>query len=248
MIEYHISDDVFQKIYAFLVTLKGIHTKNKEKIRVFLEAIYYLCRTGCQVRLLPKEYGNCFSIYQKFLRWKKRGIWEALFDNFKDMDGEYFSIDATIIRANQCAAGYGRGWHEDLGRSCGGLSTKIHALVDALGNAAKFLLSPGNEHDIKKADELTEGLENTQVIGDRAYDSKEFVDSMKNKGCEAVIPSRSNSKEKREIDRHLYKERHLVENFFSKIKWFRGVATRYCKTSSSYMSFLMFAGTMLWLR
>jgi transposase len=249
MKEYHIPDEIFQKIYDFLVTMKGIHTKNREKVKIFLEAVYYLCRTGCQIRLLPKEYDNCFSVYQKFLRWKKLGIWEALFEHFKDgIDGEYFMIDASVIRANQCAAGYTKGSNEDLGRSCGGFSTKIHALVDALGNPVKFLLSSGNDHDITQAEELTKELRNTKLLADKGYDSKSFVNYLEGKGCEAVIPSRSNSKEKRKIDKHLYKERHLVENFFSKIKWFRRIFSRFCKTSSSFMAFLHFAGILIWMR
>jgi transposase len=172
MKEYHISDEVFQKIYDFLVTMKGIHTKKREKIWTFLEAVYYLCRTGCQIRLLPLEYGNCFGVYQKFLRWKKLGIWESLFDHFKDPDEEYFMIDGSVIRASQCAAGYKKG--SNLGRSCGGFSTKIHALVDALGNPVKFLLSPGNDQDITQAEELTKELENTKFLADKGYDSKKF--------------------------------------------------------------------------
>jgi transposase len=131
-----------------------IHIKNEKKTRIFIEAVHYLSRTGYQVRLLPKEYGNYFSIYQRFLYWKKLGIWESMFKFFQEIDPKYFMIDGSIIRANQCAAGYNKCGGEDLGRSCGGFSTKIHALVDALGNPVKFLLSPGNDHDITQAEEL----------------------------------------------------------------------------------------------
>jgi transposase len=249
MTDYNIPEAIFQKICGFLVTIEAIHTKNEQEIRIFLEAVYCFLRTGCQVRLLPKVYGNCFSIYQRFLRWKKRGVWEALFEHFKDdIDDEYFMIDGSVIRANQCAAGYKKGSEEDLGRSCGGFSTKIHVLADALGNPVKFVLSPGNESDITHAEELTKDLKNTAVLGDKGYDSKKFVDFLKAKNCEAIIPSRSNCKEKREIDRHIYKERHLVENFFNKVKHFRRVFSRFCKTSSSFMSFLQFASTLIWLR
>jgi transposase len=161
--KYNIPEKIFQKIYDFLCTVNKIHTKDRERIRIFLEAVYYLVRSGCQIRLLPREYGNCFSIYQRFLGWEKRGIWKALFEACKDIDDEYFSIDSSIIRANQCAAGYNKGSHEDLGRSCGGFSTKIGVLVDALGNPVDFVLSPGNEHDINQAKELTKNLKNTQV-------------------------------------------------------------------------------------
>ena len=141
---YNISDITFQKIYEFLRNFPGIHSNNETKTRIFIEAIFYLCRTTCQVRMLPKEYGNCFSIYQKFLRWKNRGVWQALFAHFQNIDDEWFIIDGSIIRANQCAAGYKKGSNEDLGRSCGGFSTKIHAMTDALGNPVKFVISPGN--------------------------------------------------------------------------------------------------------
>jgi transposase len=132
-------------------------------------------------------------------------------------------IDGSIIRANQCAAGYSRESNENLGRSCGGFSTKIHALVDALGNPVKFIISPGNEHDITRAEELTKDLKDTKILGDKGYDSQPFVDFLGKSNCEALIPSRSNCKKKREIDKYVYKERHLVENFFSKIKHFRRI-------------------------
>jgi transposase len=245
----NISEETFQRIYGFLTTISGIHVKNESGIRVFIEAIFYLCRSGCQIRLLPEAYGNCFVIYQRFLRWKKRGVWEKLFEYFKDdIDDEYFMIDGTVIRANHCAAGYKKGLNEKLGRSCGGFSTKIHAMVDALGNPVKFVLSPGNDHDVTHAEELTSDLENTTVLGDKGYDSKKFIDFLKTKRCTAIIPSRSNSKKKREIDQHVYKERHLVENFFNKIKCFRRICSRFCKTSSSFMSFLQFVGALIWMR
>jgi transposase len=95
---------------------------------------------------------------------------------------------------------------------------------------------------------LRKNFENTKLLADKGYDSKSFVNYLKKKDCEAVLPSRSNSKEKREIDRDLYKERPLVENSFSKIKWFRRTFSRFCKTSSSFMAFLHFASALIWLR
>lgn len=244
---YNISDQIFQKIYEFLQTIPGIHVKDKNGIRIFLEAIFYLCRTGCQVRMLPEKYGNCFAVYQKFLRWKKRGVWQAIFSHFQDIDDEWFIIDGSVIRANQCAAGYKKGSNENLGRGCGGFSTKIHAMTDALGNPVKFVISPGNEHDANYAEELTKDLQNTKVLADKGYDSKKFVESLSKRNCKALIPSRSNSKEKREIDKYVFKERHLVDNFFSN-KHFRRIFSRFCKTSSSFLAFIYFTGALLWLR
>ncbi|MDR0753630.1 MAG: transposase, partial [Holosporaceae bacterium] len=88
-------------------------------------------------------------------------------------------------------------------------------MVDALGNPVKFLLSSGNDHDITQAEELTKELGNTKLFRTKAMIRKKIADCLSRKGCEAVIPSRSNSKENREIDMELYKERCLIENFFS---------------------------------
>ena len=98
------------------------------------------------------------------------------------------------------------------------------------------------------AEALVRDLKNTKLLADKGYDSKKFVDFLKDRGCEALIPSRSNSKKKRNYDKHTFKERHLVENFFSKIKHFRRIFSRFCKSSSSFLSFLYFAGALLWLR
>jgi transposase len=159
-------------------------------------------------------------------------------------------IDATIVRAHPCAAGYEKGQHEReaLGRSKGGFTRKIHGVVDALGQALRFSLTPGQRHDITQAPHLIEGFENTNVIADKGYDSKAFIEQIKKQHCTPVIPPRSNRKDPREYDPHLYKERHLVECFFNKIKHFRRVFSRFDKKASSFMGFLAYASIILWLR
>ena len=98
-----------------------------------------------------------------------------MFLKFQDIDGEWFMIDSTVIGANQCAAGYKKDMNENLGRSRGGLTTKIHALSDALGNPVEFILSPGNDHDVPHAEELVKNLKGTKVLADKGYDSEKFV-------------------------------------------------------------------------
>lgn len=149
-------------------------------------------------------------------------------------------IDGSIIRANQCAAGYSKKSNEDLERSCGGFSTKIHVLVDALGNPVKFVLSSGNEHDLTRAEELAENLENTKILGDKGYDSQKFVDFLGRRNCEAAIPARSNCKKKREIDKRIYKERYLIETFFGKIKRCRRVFSKILQNFLLILAFLAF--------
>ena len=143
-------------------------------------------------------------------------------------DLEHTMIDATIVRAHACSAGLGKdtGEQEALGRSKGGFTSKIHALVDSLGNPLKFILTAGQRNDITQAQNLTQDLKNTILIADKGYDSNALIDSLAANNCKAVIPPKKNRKEQREYDEHIYKERHLIECFFGKMKHFRKVFSR----------------------
>ena len=135
-----------------------------------------------------------------------------------------------------------------MGRSRGGFSSKIHITVDGLGHALRFLLSPGQAHDINKAEELVKGFAFQRVIADRGYAAQPFVDSLLEKGIEVVIPPHQRAKEQREYDKWWYRERQLVECFINKIKHFRRVFSRYEKLDRSYLGFLHFVGALIWLR
>ena len=135
-----------------------------------------------------------------------------------------------------------------LGRSRGGFSTKIHVNVDALGNPLRYLLTAGQRHDITQAEALIAEYEFERVIADRSYDAENFLQVIANSGAETVIPPRRNRKLNREYDKHLYKERHLVECFFNKIKHYRRVFSRFEKLDKRYLGFLSFVGVLVWLR
>jgi transposase len=135
-----------------------------------------------------------------------------------------------------------------LGRSRGGFSTKIHANVDALGNPLRFLLTGGQRHDITQANDLVADFDFERVIADRSYDSDDFLDRIAEKQAEVVIPPRKNRKEQRDYDHYLYKERHLIECFFNKIKNYRRLFSRFEKLDQRLLGFLSFAGALIWLR
>ena len=135
-----------------------------------------------------------------------------------------------------------------LGRSRGGFSSKIHVTADGLGNPLRFRLSPGQAHDIGQAQSLVEGFAFQRIIADRGYASQDFVDSLLERGIEAVIPPHPRAKEQRKYDKWCYRERHLVECFINKIKHFRRVFSRYEKLDTSYLGFLHLVGTLIWLR
>jgi transposase len=135
-----------------------------------------------------------------------------------------------------------------LGRSRGGLTTKIHGAISGLGLPAKLLLTPGQAADVSQAEKLLDGLPPAVVIADKAYDSKALVDAIAARGAEAVIPPLSNRTEQREYDRDRYKDRNRVERFGHKLKQHRRVATRYEKTVQNYLAFVHVASIMILLR
>ena len=137
---------------------------------------------------------------------------------------------------------------EAIGRSAGGLSTKIHALCDALGNPTAFYLTSGKAHDLSGADALLPELKAKILIADKAYDvDKRVLDKLKQMNIEPVIPSKSNRKYRREHDLHLYKARHLIENFFQKLKLYRAIATRYDKTARNFLAAVYLAASVILL-
>lgn len=190
---YGLKDSEFEVIFEILLKIKGIHKKNRQKVRNFIEAIYYASRSGCQWRLLPKEYGRWRAIHKKFKAWSDRRIWEKIFKSTQtDPDMEWIMIDSTIVRAHACSASFLQ-HREALGRSKGGFSTKIHALTDALGNPLKFILTPGQQSDITQAKNLVEGIFDTNCLADKGYISNEFFNALKNRNCSITIPDRKNA-------------------------------------------------------
>jgi transposase len=135
-----------------------------------------------------------------------------------------------------------------LGRSRGGFSTKIHIAVDALGNPLRLLLTAGQRHDSPLAASLIEGYEPQALIADKGYDSDALIQAVTARGIEAVVPPKKNRTEMREYDRHLYRERHLIECFIGKIKHYRRVFSRFEKLSKNYLGFLSFVSALIWLR
>ncbi len=158
-------------------------------------------------------------------------------------------IDGTIIRAHRHAAGARDGQeNQGLGRSCGGFSSKIHAKVDSLGMPLEFIITSGQEHEIKQAQRLIGNEKCDYLLADRGYDCDSFRNDLTDKDITPVIPGRKSRKKKVNYDKHIYKERNIVERFFGRIKEFRRIATRYDKTSCMYKGALLMASIIIWCR
>ena len=128
------------------------------------------------------------------------------------------------------------------------MSSKIHAMVDALGNPTDFFLTGGQIHDLAGADDMLPAMAAGTLIADKAFDADARVLApLAAAGKMAVIPPKANRRVPRTYDRDLYKARHLIENFFAKLKQFRAIATRYDKTARNFLAAIHLAATAIWL-
>ncbi len=128
------------------------------------------------------------------------------------------------------------------------MTTKVLALTDALGNLVRFKLLPGQRSEIVGVADLIDGLTFDALMADKAFDADHLRQTLQERGAVAVIPAKRNRKIHIPHDQEAYKWRHLIENYFSKIKEFRGVNTRYDKTDTSYRATWNIAATIIALR
>ena len=248
---YALRDDQWERIKDLLPGRQGSVGVTAKNNRLFVEAVLHRYRAGIPWRDLPESFGEFRKIHTRYRRWCRRGVWERVFKSLaNDADNEYAMIDSSIVRAHQHSAGAkGRDAEtQAIGRSKGGLSTKIHALADALGNPIGFHLTPGQDSDLEGADVLLEELEAEALLGDKGYDADErVIERLEKQGKTAVIPPRRNRTKPREYDKALYKARHLIENFFAKLKQYRAIATRYDKLAESFLGAIYLASIVVWL-
>lgn len=218
--------------------------------RRVLNGIFWVLRSGAPWRDLPERYGPRTTCYNRFVRWRKAGVWDRLMDAITAAhDGDIQMIDSTSVRAHQQAATAKGGGDHCLGRSRGGLTTKIHVVVDAQGLPIRLGLTAGQAHDGQIANSLLDDLgPGTIVLADKAYDADRIRALIEEQGAAPNIPPKSNRRWKPCFSKRLYRERNLIERFFSKLKHFRRIATRYDKLAANFLAMVQLASMRLWLR
>lgn len=228
----------------------GIYvTKNLRRI---INGIIYKLKTSVPWRDLPPRYGKWYTVYKRLLEWEKSGkldkILKIIISN--KPDPICVSIDSSVVKCHQHSSGARHGEETAIGRSAGGRTTKIHAVCDEFSRPLKIIITAGQVHDSQIAEQLLEGLTGgTYYIADRAYDSNNIREKITKKGGVPVIPRRKNSKcNDQPLDKEKYKIRHTIENFFARMKHFRGVATRFDKLKRSYEGTVVFASIVIWIR
>jgi len=208
-----------------------------------LEGILFVLVEGCCWRAIDRDEASWNSIYQYYRRWCKTGLWAELLTQLgHDAAGTLRVLDATHVKVHCDGANPAGGQSaQAMGRTKGGLNTKIHALVDNMGRPVAVVLTAGNEADITVAPGVIEGVACGYVIADKAYDSNDFRALLAEMGSKTCIPPRATRTTAIGYSKTTYKKRHRVENFFQKIKRYRRVATRYDKLAETYFGFVLLA-------
>jgi len=187
----------------------------------------WLATTGVPWRDLDASFGPWKTIYNRFRNWALRGWWNDLFRGTPVEEKVGSILDATIVRAHQDSAGARGGPAANcLGRSRGGFSTKLHAVVSLHGQPIELRLTPGQQHEATIAEELLDFVHGDHCLADGGYDADRILEALHERELNAVIPPSRVRKHKRRIERDLYRLRYKVEVFFHHLKRHRRIATR----------------------
>lgn len=193
----------------------------RDHLRV-LDGVLYVTRTGVPWRDLPPEFGNWNSVYRQYRRWTEAGVWDVILAalyNSEASDNTLQMIDSTIVRVHQHGAG-GRGkFKETVLAVRGWQPTKVHTRANAEGLAVGFHVTPGQALEITAYDDLIaeDAPPPEAMLGDKGYDSDAIRSNLERRGIDPVIPTKSNRKVQRIIDKAANAMRNRIERFFNKL-------------------------------
>src|SRR6516162_3496077 len=245
---YELADHEWAAIKPMLPNKpRGVPRVNDRRV---LNGIFWVLRSGAPWRDLPQEFGTYTTCYHRFVRWRRARVWSRIMDALAaPHDAAVQMIDTSIVRVHQHAACIARNRSQSMGRSRGGLTSKIHAVVDTNGLPVRLGLTAGEAHDNRLALKLLSCLRSgSMLLADRGYDADWIRAFVNEQGAWANIPPRCNRREPICFSPHLYRARNLVERFFNKIKQCRRVATRYDKLAVNYLAFIQLASIRILLR
>jgi transposase len=215
-----------------------------------IEAMIYFLRVGCPWRDLPGVFGSWSSVYTRWRRWALSGIWSRMLSILaRQAKGKLRAIDATFLKVHQHGANPAGGQAQHaIGRTKGGINTKLHAVVDGRGRALALVLTAGQAHELQAAPQLLARLRNVIIVGDKAYDSDGLAAQLRAQRCKVCIPSKVNRRHPLPFHRGWYRKRHHIENFFQRAKSQRRFATRYDKTLHCFLATVTLCSVLDWLR
>ncbi len=202
---------------------------------------------------MARSAGELWALYdllQSLYSVARAGVWGRIMDSLTAVhDPAVQMIDTSVVRVHQHGACIAANSEQLMGRSRGGLTTKIHAVVDTTELPVRLALTTGEAHDNRLVLTLLSGLKSgAMLLADRGFDADWIRALVGQHGAWENIPPKRNRTEPVCFGRHLYRARNLIERFFNKIKQCRRIATRYDKLAVNYLAFIQLASIRLWLR
>ena len=242
---YELTDHEWSIILPLLPNKpRGVPRVDDQRV---LNGILWRFRTGSPWAEVPERYGPPTTCYNRFVRWRKAGVWDRLLEAVSEAyDGDIVMIDSTCVRVHQHAA---------TGKK--GMETMVAWDVPAAGLRAKstrsstpkvtLRLTGGQIADCAEAVALTDELgEGDILLADKGYDTNAIRAKAAERKAWANIPPKSNRKGSFVFSRWVYRQRNLAERFFNRIKQFRGIATRYDKRPENYLAAVKLVATRIW--
>lgn len=254
-----ITEKTLERIKPYLPKPRG--KQPKDHITV-INGILYVLHYGIPWRDMPSRYGSWKTAHSRFNRWSKNGVWEKIHEalcaeeaenqsSSQDNPFDTMMVDSTCVPVHRTATSLRLGPLDDrvIGKSVGGWTTKIHALVDGWGRPIKFVLTGGNVSDYTGAEYLLSYIpEGVKVfLGDKGYDADWIREILNKLNITPCIPYRSSRNDIKEIDKELYKERNQVERTFNRLKDSFGIAYRRMRSGINYLGAVHLVALADWL-
>ena len=229
--------------------------------RKVVSGILWILHVGGSWRDLPVEYGKWSTVYSRFRRWCRSGLWNRIMrsllrklDAQGKIDRQLWCVDGTLVRGHRSAAGAvesarKKADNQALGRSQGGFGTKLHLLTDSRGVLLAVTATPGQRHEAPEFPNMMMQVELSihrlakrpkQLAGDKGYSSNKIRTWLLEKNIKPIIPTKSNEA-KHPFNKRTYKKRNIVERFIGWLKDHRRLATRYEKNADSFLAFIKIA-------
>lgn len=208
-----------------------------------------MLRTGCPWRDLPECYGKWQTVYSRFRLWCRQGLFARILAQLgRKAVGSLRHLDSSHIKLHQHGANPRGGQAtQAMGRTKGGLNTKLSAVVDGWGRALAVSLDCGQRHDLLAALPVLGAARGHCLVADRGVDADNFRARLLRQRSRPCIPPKRRRLHRVRFHRGYYRHRRQVENFFGRIKAHRRISTRYDKLAETFLGFVQLAAALDWL-
>jgi transposase len=228
---------------------KDVRGKKRVDVRRVLSGIVHALKCGGSWADCADVYGPKKTLYNRFVRWSERGIWQKIFSALAGAEDapERLFIDSSRIKVHRCAGG-GKGgpgsWYRPHERRA---QHQAPCCLRREGRPCALLLTPGNLHDCRVAQRCIEAMPpSTELVADKGYDSNALREWLQARGTRPVIPPRKNRKIQYDYDKAIYKQRNIVERMFYRLKDWRRIATRFDRDLANFMGAIAIATAVIW--